>query len=285
MSSLAFDLRRLGGLATRTRLRSLGHSSRGIRSAIEDGRCVRLGRSWVSLPDADRAAMRAVALRGALGGESALRSYGIWVSHDTGLCVATPRTASRLPAVGAGEYRVWRDRHESGRWRVDVLEALAQHLPRIPDPGHAAATLDSALNRRLLTPAGLDILMARMPRRIRRLRRMLDHSAQSGLETLLRLAMVAEGWQVRTQVRIDGVGRVDLLVDGWLVIEADGSSWHDDHESVDRDRERNAALVRRGYRWHRFGFRQIMDDLPGCIAVIRALLAAPPLSRIQAMAG
>lgn len=284
MSTLTFDLHRLGGLATRTRLHGLGHSPRGIRTALDRGWCVRVGRSWVALPDADTEAIRAVALRGALGGESALRSYGIWVSHRTGLCVATPRTASRLPALSAGEYRLWRPGRADG-WRVDVVEALAQHLPRIPDPRHAVATLDSALNRRLLTPAGLDELLARMPRRIRRLRRRLDPTAQSGLETLLRLAMIAEGWRVQSQVRIDGVGRVDLVVDGWLVIEADGASWHDDHESIGLDRERNAALVRRGYRWHRFGYRQIMDDLEGCVAVIRALLAAPPLSRMQAIAG
>lgn len=220
-----------------------------------------------------------------LGGESALRSYGIWVSHDTGTCIATPRTASRLPALRTGEYRLWRDRLVGERWRVDVVEALAQHLPRIADPAHAVATLDSALNRRLVTPAELGALMARMPRRVRRLRRHLDAAAESGLESVLRYAIRAESWRVESQVRIDGVGRVDLVIDGWLVIEADGSAWHDDHESVDRDRERNAAIVRLGYRWHRFGHRQILRDLPGCIAVIRALLAAPPLSRIQAVAG
>ena len=114
--------------------------------------------------------------------------------------------------------------------------------------------------------------MERMPRRVRRLQRHLDASAESGLETLLRLAMRERGWRVESQVGIPGVGRVDFVVDGWLVIEADGSAWHDDHESIGRDRQRNAALVLRGYRWHRFGYAQIMHDLAGCMAVIDALL-------------
>jgi very-short-patch-repair endonuclease len=143
----------------------------------------------------------------------------------------------------------------------------------VADVEHAVATLDSALNRRLLTPAGLELLMQRMPRRIRRLKSRFDGSAESGLETLLRLAIEREGWRVESQVQVAGVGRVDLVIDGWLVIEADGSAWHDGHEAIELDRERNAALVLRGYRWHRFGYSQVMDDLPGCVAVIRALLA------------
>jgi very-short-patch-repair endonuclease len=275
MPDVVFDLRRCGGLATRTQLRAMGQSARGIRAAIESGQVLRYGKSWVALPDADREATRAVAARGILGGESALRSYRIWVSKHTGTCIVSPPTASRLPPVEPGGYRLWRSDPPATRtpWRVGVLDALAQHLPRLDDPRHAAATLDSALNRRLLTANDLERLMQRMPRRIRRLRQRLDARAESGLETLLRLAIRDEGWIVESQVEIRGVGRVDLVIDGWLVIEADGSGWHDHHEAIERDRERNGALVLRGYRWHRFGYAQVMGDLAGCIAVISALLA------------
>jgi very-short-patch-repair endonuclease len=275
MPDVVFALRRNGGLATRTQLRAMGLSDRGIRAAISSGQVLRHGKSWVALPDANAEATRAVAARGILGGESALRSYGIWVSKHTGTCIVSPPTASRLPPVNPGGYRLWRsDPPVPGTpWRVSVVDALAHHLPRIADPTHAAATLDSALNRRLLTGDELQRLMQRVPRRIRRLRRRLDGRAESGLETLLRLAICDEGWSFETQVEIRGVGRVDLVIDGWLVIEADGSAWHDDHESIERDRERNGALVLLGYRWHRFGYPQVMGDLAGCIAVISALLS------------
>lgn len=275
MSDVCVDLRRLGGLATRSRLVASGHPPRRIAEAVRDGRCSRVGRSWVALPDANAEAIRAVAARGILGGESALRSYGVWISHHTGVCISTRRTSSRLPDPGPGAYRVWRSDRPSTAypWRVSVVDALAQHLPRIAEPAHAAATLDSALHRRLLTAVQAEELMERMPRRVRRLHRRLDASAESGLETLLRLAMRDQGWRVESQVEIPGVGRVDFVVDGWLVVEADGSAWHDDQEAIGRDRQRNAALVLRGYRWHRFGYSQIMNDLAGCIAVIGAVLA------------
>ena len=275
MRDLAFDLRRCGGLARTTQLRAWGHSARHVRAAVEAGHASRIGRSWIASPGADPVAIRAVSARGILGGESALRSHRIWVSRHTGTCIVSAPTASRLPALGPGEYRIRRDcaGAPGTPWRVGVIDALAQHLPRIEDDDHVVATLESALNRRLLTPAGLEALMRRMPRRIRRLRRRLDARAESGLETLLRLAIEDEGWTAQSQVEVDGVGRVDLVIDGWLVIEADGSAWHDDHEAIERDRERNGDLVLRGYRWHRFGYGQVMDDRAGCVAVIRALLA------------
>ncbi|MGH3703302.1 MAG: endonuclease domain-containing protein [Agromyces sp.] len=274
MPDLVFDLRRHGGITTRSRLRACGHSAQGIRAAVEGHRILRVGRSWVALPDANREAVRAIELGGLLGGESALRSYGVWVSHDTGVCVATPHTASRMPPLRDREYRVWCDAsRRSGAWRVDAVDALAQSLPRIAHRHDVIATLDSALHHGLISPSQLDALMERMPRRIRRLRNRVDAAAESGLESVLRMAIRDEGWRVESQVVIGGVGRVDLLIDGWLVIEADGSRWHDGHKATERDRDRNAALVLRGFRWHRFGHAQIMRHLDQCIAVIRALLA------------
>jgi very-short-patch-repair endonuclease len=276
MPHLEFDLRRLGGITTRTRLGALGHPPVALRRAVDAGSVVRLGRSWLALPDASSEGRRAVARGGILGGESALRSYGIWVTADTGVCIATARSASRLPSLREGEYRVWREgmSRTAGEWRVRPLEALAQYLPRVDDAHHIVATIDSVLHQGLLAPVQLDELLERMPRRIRRLRTRLDPAAESGLESILRMAISSNGWRVDSQVQIPGVGRVDLLIDGWLVIEADGSAWHDHHEAIERDRERNSALVLRGYRWHRFGARQILHDLERCIEVIRKLLGS-----------
>lgn len=47
---------------------------------------------------------------------------------------------------------------------------------------------------------------------------------------------------------------MDLLIDGWLVIELDGDEFHDPVA----DRGRNATLVRLGYRIHRFGYDQVI---------------------------
>jgi very-short-patch-repair endonuclease len=98
--------------------------------------------------------------------------------------------------------------------------------------------------------------------------------ADSGVETLLRIAAVAQGWRVEVQVVISGMGRVDLLIDGWLVVEVDGYRWHSSAAQVAEDHRRDALCVLQGRRYHRFGYDQVMDDVDGCLAVIRELLAS-----------
>ena len=117
-------------------------------------------------------------------------------------------------------------------------------------------------------------LFAAMPRRFRRLYTRLDGRADSGLETLVRLAAEDQGWKVEVQVTIDRVGRVDLLIDGWLVIELDGAQWHDDELSRERDARRDAEAILLGLRYHRFRARQVLEDMPLCLEVIRTILAS-----------
>lgn len=285
--ALAQDMQQLGGLARRRQLEQLGHPARSIRAAIASRTLRAVARSWVATPSARPDAMRAVELRGTLGGASALASYGIWVPHEVPLCVATPHSASRLPALRGTEWRLRIpgsgaakaiDPH-SPQWRARLGDALLQHARCCLDDDQIVASFDSALHSGAVSREWLLAMSEVMPRRLRRLLTRVDARAESGLETLLRLAFEREGWSVEPQVRIDGVGRVDLVINGWLVIEADGKAWHDDPKSAQRDRLRNATLVLRGYRWHRFGYEQVMFDLDGCIAVVRALLASgrPPL--------
>lgn len=266
------DLGRLGGLARRTALRELGHSDRALSKMLADGQAYPLRRVWLANADAPRDAMRAIQLGGVLGGESALRSWGVWVSRDTGLYVAAPGTASRLAPLANGEHRI-QQRHFNwpAGWRTGVADALAAHVVRAP-AWHAVASLDSALQQQLLSRAELDELLRRLPRRFGRLGRLVDGRCESGLETLLRLAALGQGWRVEPQVYIRGVGRVDLLIAGRLVVEADGDAYHSSPQQRAKDRDRDAALVRQGLKCHRFGHRQVMNDLDGCVEVMRAHL-------------
>ena len=50
----------------------------------------------------------------------------------------------------------------------------------------------------------------------------MDRGAESMLETLARTYFRQAGISVETQVHIDGVGYVDLLLEGRLIVELDG---------------------------------------------------------------
>jgi very-short-patch-repair endonuclease len=122
------------------------------------------------------------------------------------------------------------------------------------------------------------VLFSQLPQRAQPLLALIDASAESGLESLARLRLRGVAKRVETQVVIPGIGRgggsgrVDLLLDGWLAIELDGDEFHDPKV----DRVRNSALVRLGYRVHRFGYEQTVFDWGGVEATVRELLRYPP---------
>ncbi|HYI34070.1 MAG TPA: DUF559 domain-containing protein [Glaciibacter sp.] len=281
--SLNDDMARFHNLAKRSQLRTLGYSARDIGTALEDHRLWPIRRQWLMHQGADAASVRAVALGGRLAAASALSSYGIWVTRSTGLWIQVPESASHVSQLRPGEHRLWMREHFTNRsdqqWRMSVQDSLLQYA-KLGSEEDVTAAFDSALNTGLLSRSALDDVFSVMPRRLRRLLSRIDGKAASGLETLLRLAAEAEGWHVEIQVEIAGVGRVDVLIDGWLVIELDGARWHDNHQSQEEDRRRDAELVRRGYRWHRFRSSQVLTQMPLCIDVIRTILASgrPPVS-------
>lgn len=63
---------------------------------------------------------------------------------------------------------------------------------------------------------------------------------------------------MEAQGGLRGVGRVDLLVDGWLVVETDGFTFHADRASYREDRCRDAALSHSGYVWLRFTYEDVV---------------------------
>lgn len=73
----------------------------------------------------------------------------------------------------------------------------------------------------------------------------------------MRLILKSIGCSFEVQVRIDEVGRVDFLVDGWLIIECDSESFHSSWADQKRDRRRDQAAAKRGFTT----FRPIAEDI------------------------
>lgn len=108
--------------------------------------------------------------------------------------------------------------------------------------------------------------------RVRAAVRLMDCRAESPIETCLRLLMGALG-HVVAQVFIEGVGRVDFLVDGWLVVEADGFAHHSTRKHYREDRRRANALAVLGYRLLRFTYEDVVHRPDYVTATIRPVLA------------
>ncbi|WP_257210483.1 endonuclease domain-containing protein [Actinomyces ruminis] len=101
--------------------------------------------------------------------------------------------------------------------------------------------------------------------------------ARSPLETLARLQLYDANVPFADGVDIPRVGEVDLLVDGRLVLELDGYTYHEDEFQFARDRTRDRELIRQGYRVARFTRKDVEQGRVG--AEVHQLLAPPSRTR------
>ena len=83
------------------------------------------------------------------------------------------------------------------------------------------------------------------------------------------------GLNVDVQVAFAGIGRVDLLVEGWVIVETDGAEFHDGTVSM-RDRRRDAAFASLGYTVLRFRYAQVVYEP---LAVASAVVSAVEVHR------
>lgn len=115
-----------------------------------------------------------------------------------------------------------------------------------------------------------------LPLQYQGIRGLLDRRAESGTETLMRLLLRTLGCNVDVQVWIRGVGRVDFVVDGWLIVECDSKAHHEGWKKQKRDRRRDIAAAALGYTTIRPLAEDILYDRDAVLAAMQAILAQPP---------
>ena len=294
--SLISNVRRLGGLASRKQLTLLGHGRHVIDRALRAGTLIPVRPGWVGTTDANRLSVIAVLAGGRLTGPTALRSYGIWNESDLrthvqlrpNTCPTPQQTFTPLETFAApkfgltGTVRHWAPYAATpprdAAWRVTVADAIIR-FARTESDEQVVATIESAVRKGRMSRSEVPELLKRMPRRLRRLAARMTFLADSGLETIARLRLENVGLTLAQQVEI-GPDTVDLVIDGWLVIELDGDEWHDPV----KDRIRTNRLIRAGYRVLRFGHREVFERWDETLATITEMLQTPttPKSRTRA---
>jgi len=280
MTDAATAIRQVGGAANYGYLAASGVPRAVVQRAVRSGEIRRVRNGWFAVPEAPTDVVRAVRVGGTLTGASVARLHGLWLLPDRMLHVRVPSTASRLRDPGDRTRRLAAEAHRvcvhysrapgTGRARDMLVRALTEMF--LCDPGDAAiVAVDSALNLRELNPGGLAELRANLsPAQQQRLA-FVNAGSDSGLETLLRLFCVRQRMRVRTQVRIRGVGRVDLLVGDRLVLELDGEGFHTGIE-FENDRRRDFELVQLGYLVVRISYKMLLHDRERVEAGILALV-------------
>jgi very-short-patch-repair endonuclease len=262
-----------------TFLSPAGLAERGIvRHDIADlvakGALVRLRNGRYVDADTPAELVRAGRLGGRLDCVSLLAALGVFVARKSSLHLQVSNGASRLPPRPKTAVVHWRrSAADRAALAADLVEALAQSV-RCQDPRDAVATLDSAWLG-IVGEEKINAVFALLPRRYRRLRVLLDRRSESGAETIMRLMLRGLGCSVELQVKIPGVGRVDFVVDGWLIIECDSKAHHEGWHTQKRDRARDITAAGLGYTT----VRPIAEDILYCrektLAAMKAVLAHP----------
>lgn len=272
---------------SRADLRAGGWSRRAIDGAVARGELIRARQNRYLGGDVPDPVVQAVRIGGRLTCLSLLVLHGVFVLRRPQVHVHLPRCASRLRSASdrVTPLASRRRRLQRLHW-LALVEPVGEHDTCVAivdalihsvlcQPSRAAvATLDSALHLGLVSRRALTDAFGALPAKYRVLLALLDARAESGPESIARLMLRGLGCRVEVQVTIAGVGRVDLVVDGWLVVECDSEAHHSGWEKQRADRARDLALAARGYTTIRPTADDILWHPQMVLDAVRGLRAA-----------
>lgn len=277
MTDVLTEIRRRGGAAKTCELLAAGATQAGLGRAVRAGTLDRVRKGWYVHPATSTDLKSALRVGGRATCVTALRAIGVWVTgRDPIVHVAVHRSTSQLRSAddmcrrqsGSRDAVVhWREtpkpRDALGSRLTEPIAVALLDATRCLSDEDLFASAESVRAKNLISRQDWLLLLARSPRRVRRVLARVGDRSGSGLESLAVFRLRRRGIRVRQQVQI-GPDRVDILIGRWLVIELDGREFHDPA----RDRRRDARLVAAGYAVLRFGYGQVIDEWDTVVAAI-----------------
>lgn len=261
-------LMRHGGAARTGQLMKAGFGRSDLRRAVSSGQAVQVSRGVFGLPGPN-ALSDALEHGGLLTCVSAAPIYNLSVlteSQVLHLCRSHPVPGTKIVEHG-------RARHPKHGWlpAVGLADVLLHSLHCLPEL-ESLVMVQSAVGR---SDIELGFLYANLPgRRNGRARAVLDlviPRSDSLLEVLANTHFRRAGLRVRRHVLIPGVGEVDFLVEGCLVVETDGST-HFEPKAVKRDQRRNNRSILGGYLVLRYYYADVVHSPDEMVAEVLAVL-------------
>lgn len=274
-------LREFHGAARFKDLVATTTEARALERAIGAGTVVKHGHGVYALPNADVAVVAARMCRGRITAKTAIGLIPDCDIDDRDVIhIEVPRNCSSPRTRRVNGTRIIVHRHAGGVHPdpadepvVPVARAIAQMF-RGRDLGKAVIAADLVLSRGLATHGDIRAELTERERRL--VAWALDHvseRAASPPETTARLVLAAAGFRCEVNVKIPGVGLVDLLVEGRVVVELDGFTYHSGAPEFVRDRQRDRTLQALGYLVLRFARDEVDLRSSSIAADVEAVLA------------
>jgi very-short-patch-repair endonuclease len=300
------------GMATREQLLTAGLTRRLLSRALATGDLVRLRRGVYALGPLP-ARSRHLLSNGQLDLGYLAATRAVVLSLDG---VADRRTAALLWGMDQlvepthVECRVGRSQRRVSMKGVDVRVSVATGFVLHPagglDPVPVTTAVDTVLDCAMARPmleavviadsalrvgcVSLDDLVAgaserRGPKtaRLRRLLALMDPDSGSVLESMLRFLLVTNGLHPVSQFTVHRgkqvVGRFDFCFEAArLIVECDGRRWHDPEDVRRKDRHRDNALQRLGWRILRFDWNEVRSSPTYVLECVRDCLKLPAVA-------
>lgn len=271
MLSPAHLLDHLGGVARGSLLQRYGVPRHALAEAVNARRIVRVRQGVFATARAPAEVVTAAAHGGAVTCTAALRLHGVWCLEDDPTLHVWLGAKGRVHHAACDCVSHW---HAGATvFGVAPVDEVLLHLYRCRGDEAFFTALESALRQRKVT--SLIQLRSRLPSSARWMVDLARNDADSGLESLLRLRLHILGIRLECQVSIGGVGRVDLVIGGRLILEADGAEYHDGRTERHRDLRRDAVASALGYASLRFDYALIVHEWPVvAAAIVSALVRA-----------
>lgn len=261
-----------GGITRGSRLASFGCTRKDLSIAVRRGELLRIRAGVFASPSCASTVRTAALHGGALTCSGALRLHGVWVlendEHPHVWLGQAGRTHAHPDCLCVEHYRAG-----SMRLGLAPVEAALVHSYGCHGDEFFFAAFESAWTQRLVGAAARRRIRAALPAGARWLVDIARHDADSGLESIVRLRLHLLGIRVLTQVTIDGVGRVDFVLEGRVILEADGKGNHGGTSERHRDLMRDAEASRLGYETLRFDYAMIIHDWDAVVVAIISALA------------
>ena len=254
MQNLEVFLRIHHGAARYGTLTANGFRRAELERAVRDGIVVRPGRGTYAMPDAPADVVFAAVNGVSLTCISAARVLGWWMLGEES-------------SLGSGDsadectVHIAADRHcnlpravthrgpRTAKRLIAAPRAIISTAFRCLPPLQALLIAECAVARNQVGLRSLEqSFTGPKDWPVRQLLRTIGPRTASPLEVCARFHLQSSGLKVEREVQIPGVGRVDFLVEGRLILEIDGYEFHSSRQHYRADRERWNAATALG--WH-----------------------------------
>ncbi|UKA63390.1 endonuclease domain-containing protein [Arthrobacter sp. FW306-04-A] len=264
-------LRARGGTAMRRDLLKAGVGAWQLRTAGQRDGVVVPYRGVVALAGAPPEFAEAYRHGGLLTCISAAPHHGLWQLHPASelhlVC------GNGLPRDGVVPHRRASLPPLPGR-PVAALGDVLVHVLRCRPAAEALVMVQCAVVRGDIT---VDFLRGKLPgNRNGRARGVLDfvcRRADSLLEPLAAMHFRQAGIGFVQHVELSGVGEVDFVVEGFLIVELDGKT-HFEPRAIKRDRRRDNTSVAGGFTVLRYFYEDVVHHPETMVAEVRATIRA-----------